>query len=153
MCGSPSAARQAPSWPRTAPHRRSWRTPGPKVVDAYDLKNFDIEGGALPDAAANTKRAQAIAGLQKSHSGLDVSFTLPVMPDGLTQAGTDLLENAKKNGVTGPTMNIMAMDYGPSYDGDMGQYAIDAATATHRQVKKTLGVTDDGRGRRSRSPR
>ncbi|MBR7678738.1 chitinase, partial [Streptomyces daliensis] len=66
-----------------------------KVVDTYDLKkaDFDIEGGALPDTAANTKRAKAIAALQKSHEDLDVSFTLPVMPEGLTQDGVALLED------------------------------------------------------------
>ena len=72
-----------------------------KVVDAYKLTkvDFDIEGGALPNTAANTRRAQAIAQLQKSHPDLDVSFTLPVMPEGLTQDGVDLLADAKENGV------------------------------------------------------
>ncbi|NBM20848.1 cellulose binding domain-containing protein, partial [Streptomyces sp. GC420] len=48
-----------------------------KVVDAYGLTkvDFDVEGAALPDTAANSRRAQAIAQLQKSHPGLDVSFT------------------------------------------------------------------------------
>ncbi|MEV4927907.1 glycoside hydrolase family 18 protein [Streptomyces roseoverticillatus] len=115
-----------------------------KVVDAYKLTkvDFDIEGGALPDTAANTRRAQAIALLQKKHPGLDVSFTLPVMPTGLTQDGVNLVENAKKNGVTVSTVNIMAMDYGSSFSGDMGQYAIDAATATQAQVKGVLGLSD-----------
>ncbi|MEU5187786.1 cellulose binding domain-containing protein [Streptomyces klenkii] len=115
-----------------------------KVVDAYKLTkvDFDIEGGALPNAAANTRRAQAIAQLQKSHPGLDVSFTLPVMPTGLTQDGVDLVANAKKNGVSVSTVNIMAMDYGSSFNGDMGQYAIDAATATQAQVKGVLGLSD-----------
>lgn len=60
-----------------------------KVVDAYKLTkvDFDVEGGALPNTAANTRRAQAIAKLQAQHPGLDVSFTLPVMPEGLTQDG------------------------------------------------------------------
>ena len=40
-------------------------------------------------------------------------------------------------------VNIMAMDYGPAYDGDMGQYAIQAATATQKQVKTALGIVDD----------
>ncbi|MFF5126756.1 cellulose binding domain-containing protein [Streptomyces syringium] len=115
-----------------------------KVVDAFKLTkvDFDVEGSALPDTAANTRRAQAIALLQKKHPGLDVSFTLPVMPTGLTQDGVNLVENAKKNGVSISTVNIMAMDYGASFDGDMGQYAIDAATATQAQVKGVLGLSD-----------
>ncbi|MET9252285.1 cellulose binding domain-containing protein [Streptomyces sp. NPDC003717] len=115
-----------------------------KVVDAYDLTkvDFDVEGGALPDTAANSRRAQAIAALQKQHPGLDVSFTLPVMPEGLTQAGVDLLADAKKNGVKTSAVNIMAMDYGPAYSGDMGTYAEQAATATQAQIKGVLGLSD-----------
>lgn len=118
-----------------------------KVIEAFALKkaDFDIEGSALPNTEANTRRAQAIAQLQKKHKDLDVSFTLPVLPEGLTQDGTGLLENAKKNGVKVSAVNIMAMDYGPAYDGDMGKYAIDAATATQKQVKSALGIDDDAK--------
>ncbi|MFE9807956.1 cellulose binding domain-containing protein [Streptomyces sp. NPDC005548] len=115
-----------------------------KAVDAYKLTkvDFDIEGGALPNTAANTTRAKAIAKLQQQHPDLDVSFTLPVMPEGLTQDGVNLLSNAKSNGVRTNTVNIMAMDYGPSYSGDMGTYAEQAATATQAQVKSVLGLSD-----------
>ncbi|MEU6868632.1 cellulose binding domain-containing protein [Streptomyces sp. NPDC046876] len=115
-----------------------------KVVDAYGLTkaDFDIEGAALPDTAANTRRAQAIALLQQKHPGLNVSFTLPVMPEGLTQPGIDLLANAKRNGVAVSAVNVMAMDYGPAYSGDMGGYAIQAATATQAQIKGVLGLSD-----------
>ncbi|MFB6550371.1 cellulose binding domain-containing protein [Streptomyces sp. NPDC056405] len=115
-----------------------------KVVDTYELTkvDFDVEGGALPDTAANTRRSQAIAELQQQHPDLDVSFTLPVMPEGLTQAGVDLLADAEKNGVEIDNVNIMAMDYGPAYSGDMGTYAEQAATATQAQVKGVLGLSD-----------
>jgi hypothetical protein len=115
-----------------------------KVVDAYKLTkvDFDVEGGALPNTAANTRRAQAIARLQQQHPKLDVSYTLPVMPEGLTQDGVNLLSDAKKNGVAIDTVNIMAMDYGPAYSGDMGTYAEQAATATQAQVKSVLGLSD-----------
>ncbi|MGQ4418155.1 cellulose binding domain-containing protein [Streptomyces sp. SAS_269] len=115
-----------------------------KAVDAFKLTkvDFDVEGGALPNTAANTRRAQAIAKLQAQHPNLDVSFTLPVMPEGLTQDGVNLLSNAKSNGVEINTVNIMAMDYGPAYSGDMGTYAEQAATATQAQVKSVLGLSD-----------
>ncbi|MFF0018788.1 cellulose binding domain-containing protein [Streptomyces sp. NPDC005374] len=115
-----------------------------KVVDAYGLTkvDFDVEGGALPDTAANARRAQAIVRIQRDHPGLDVSFTLPVMPEGLTQDGVNLLSNAKSDGVRIDTVNIMAMDYGASYSGDMGGYAEQAATATQGQVKSVLGLSD-----------
>ncbi|MGW7287868.1 glycoside hydrolase family 18 protein [Streptomyces sp. NPDC054847] len=115
-----------------------------KVIDTYKLTkvDFDVEGAALPDTAANSRRSQAIAQLQKSHPGLNVSFTLPVMPEGLTQPGVDLVADAKKNGVRVDAVNIMAMDYGPAYSGDMGEYAIQAATATQAQIKGVLGLSD-----------
>ncbi|MFB7027025.1 MULTISPECIES: cellulose binding domain-containing protein [unclassified Streptomyces] len=115
-----------------------------KVVDQYGLTkvDFDVEGAALPDTAANTRRSQAIAALQKDHPGLNVSFTLPVMPEGLTQPGVDLLADAKRNGVRVDAVNIMAMDYGPAYSADMGTYAIQAATATQAQIKGVLGLSD-----------
>ncbi|MEU8529173.1 MULTISPECIES: cellulose binding domain-containing protein [Streptomyces] len=115
-----------------------------KVVDQYRLTkvDFDIEGAALPDTAANTRRSQAIAALQKSHPDLNVSFTLPVMPEGLTQPGVDLLADAKRNGVRVDAVNIMAMDYGPAYSGDMGTYAVQAATATQAQIKGVLGLSE-----------
>ncbi|GGT41894.1 sugar hydrolase [Streptomyces phaeofaciens] len=115
-----------------------------KVVDAYRLTkvDFDVEGGALPNTAANTRRAQAIAQLQRSHPDLDVSYTLPVMPEGLTQDGVSLLADAKAGGVKIATVNIMAMDYGPAYSGDMGTYAEQAATATQAQVKSVLGLSE-----------
>ncbi|MEW2158437.1 cellulose binding domain-containing protein [Streptomyces sp. NPDC007189] len=115
-----------------------------KAIDAFKLTkvDFDVEGGALPNTAANTRRAQAIAKLQQQHPDLDVSFTLPVMPEGLTQDGVNLLSDAKSNGVRIGTVNIMAMDYGASYNGDMGDYAQQAATATQAQVKSVLGLSD-----------
>ncbi|MFJ8599458.1 cellulose binding domain-containing protein [Streptomyces shenzhenensis] len=115
-----------------------------KVVDAYGLTkvDFDVEGGALPDTAANTRRAQAIARLQDRHPDLDVSFTLPVMPEGLTQDGVNLLADARSKGARIDTVNIMAMDYGAAYSGDMGDYAEQAATATQAQIKSVLGLSD-----------
>ncbi|MFD3725896.1 cellulose binding domain-containing protein [Streptomyces sp. NPDC058671] len=115
-----------------------------RVIDHYKLTkvDFDVEGAALPDTAANTRRSQAIAQLQKSHPGLNVSFTLPVMPEGLTQPGVDLLADAKRNGVRVDAVNIMAMDYGPAYSADMGTYAVQAATATQAQIKGVLGLSD-----------
>ncbi|WP_433180044.1 glycoside hydrolase family 18 protein [Actinoallomurus sp. CA-150999] len=119
-----------------------------QVIDTFKLKkvDFDVEGAAIADQAANTRRAQAIASLQKQVSGLEVSFTLPVLPSGLTQDGVNLLKSAKQNGDSVSAVNIMAMDYGdgqaPNPSGKMGDYAIQAATSTETQVRGALGVSD-----------
>ncbi|MEV4558974.1 cellulose binding domain-containing protein [Kitasatospora sp. NPDC049285] len=123
-----------------------------KAIDAYGLTklDFDIEGGAIADTAANTRRAQAIAQLQQTAAAkgrpLDVSFTLPALPTGLTQDGVNLVAGAKAAGVQLGAVNIMAMDFGdgvaPNPQGRMGTYAIAAATATQAQLKSVLGVDD-----------
>ena len=123
-----------------------------QVISAYGLTkiDFDVEGAAAADTAGITRRDQAIAQLQATAKAagktLDVSFTLPVLPSGLVQSGTDLLQDAKNNGVDVSAVNIMAMDYGdsaaPDPSGQMGTYAIDAATATEAQIKSIFGWTD-----------
>ncbi|GFE19756.1 hypothetical protein Sliba_02090 [Streptomyces nigrescens] len=121
-----------------------------KVIDAYGLTkaDFDIEGPALTDTKANDLRAKAIARLQQRRK-LDVSYTLPVMPSGLNRHAVDVLKSAKKNGARISTVNIMAMDYGTYYDGDMGKYAVAAATATQKQVKGVLGIRDEAKAWKS----
>jgi hypothetical protein len=117
-----------------------------QVITQYKVKwmDLDIEGAAIADTAANDRRNKALKGLQAANPGLRVSYTLPVMPDGLTSYGLDLLSNAKANGVRVDVVNLMAMDYGPCVD--MGQAAIDAARTTNAQMGQIglsthIGVT------------
>jgi hypothetical protein len=104
--------------------------------------DFDIEGAALGNTAANDRRNQAIAILQQQNKSLSVSYTLPVLPSGLTQDGVNVLQSAKTNGANVSAVNIMAMDYGSAFPADMGQNAIDAATATEATVKSVWGLSD-----------
>lgn len=113
------------------------------VMDAYGIRklDFDIEGAALGDSASITRRSQAIALMQQqgiaSGQPVEVSFTLPVMPTGLTAEGLGLLQNAVANNVQIGHVNIMAMDYfDPNlpYQGKMGDYAIQAAQSLHGQL-------------------
>ncbi|MFF1543451.1 chitinase [Streptomyces sp. NPDC058291] len=106
--------------------------------------DFDIEGDELTDSDSVALRSQAIAALQKERPGLEVSFTLPVMPAGLDSDGLALLASANKYDVQVSTVNLMTMNYGESYAGDMGGYAIASATAAQAQLKKVFGTTDAG---------
>lgn len=114
-----------------------------KVLDMVgtDKADFDIEGDALTDRASITRRDQALRLLQKERD-LDVTYTLPVMPDGLETTGTALLSDAVEQDVDVSAVNIMAMNYGSSYDGDMGDYAQQAAEAAHDQLTDVLGLSD-----------
>lgn len=103
--------------------------------------DFDVEGSQLSDSDAVALRSEAIALLQKERPGLTVSFTLPVMPSGLDADGLALLESANDHSVDVSTVNIMTMNYGSSYDGDMGDYAITSAVAAHTQLKKVFGLS------------
>lgn len=123
------------------------------AIDPYGLTGIDVdvEGGALADHAANDRRSAALARLQADAAAagrsLEVSLTLPVLPAGLTADGLEVVRSALEAGVDLAAVNIMAMDYGsaaaPDPDGRMGQYAIDAATATHAQLGTLLAERTD----------
>lgn len=106
--------------------------------------DFDIEGKQLTDSDSVALRSEAIALLQKERSDLAVTFTLPVMPSGLDNDSLALLESANDNGVQVSTVNIMTMNYGSSYDEDMGDYAETSAEAAHDQLEDVFGLSDDG---------
>jgi Glycosyl hydrolases family 18 len=120
------------------------------VIDRYhiDSLDFDIEGMAVQDQHSITLRDQALVGLKAANPGLIVSYTLPVLPTGLTADGLNVLASAKHDGLAIDVVNIMAMDYGSAVDngGQMGIDAIDAAIATEGQIaalglSAKLGVT------------
>lgn len=107
------------------------------VIKQYSLKeiDFDIEGAAIAATSAINLRNEAIATLEQEDPGLQVSYTLPVLPTGLTGQGVALLQNAKADGANIAAVNVMAMDYGSSFPGDMATLAEQAATATMQQVR------------------
>ncbi|MEV6162944.1 chitinase [Streptomyces sp. NPDC052052] len=114
-----------------------------QVLDAVGAAkaDFDIEGDALTDRASVIRRDQALRLLQKERD-LDVTYTLPVMPDGLETSGIDLLSDAAERNVEVSAVNIMAMNYSSAHDGDMGDYAQQAAEAAHDQLTDVLGLSD-----------
>ena len=122
-----------------------------QVITAYGLTHidFDIEGAAVADHASIDRRSQAIAALQQTAAAsgqtLNVSFTLPVLPTGLTSDGLYVLQSALKYGVKISTVNVMAMDFGdsaaPNPAGQMGTYAIDSAESTFTQLGTLYGTT------------
>jgi chitinase len=92
--------------------------------------DFDIENGT----ADVLKVMQALQKVQQRHPNLKLSFTLPVMPEGLTSSGQDIVSQAKAANLNF-AVNIMAMDYGPAYVNDMGEYAKQAATNLYLFLK------------------
>ncbi|WP_328880009.1 chitinase [Streptomyces sp. NBC_00299] len=115
-----------------------------KALDAAGSTqaDFDIEGDELTDSDSVDLRSEAIALLQQERDDLRVSFTLPVMPSGLDDDGVALLESANQHDVQVSTVNLMTMNYGESYTGDMGDYALTSAKAAHTQLKELFGTSD-----------
>ncbi len=133
------------------------------VVTAYGATHldFDIEGAAVADPTTVARRSQAIAQVQRAHPGLKVSLTLPVLPEGLTADGVNVVRSAINAGVDLDVVNGMAMDY---YRGniDMGAAANQVAQSLFDQLRPLypgrstaqvwgmvgvtpmLGVNDDG---------
>lgn len=111
-----------------------------QVISTYQPNglDFDIENGT----ADVPKVMNALMTIQCSHPELKLSFTLPVMPEGLTQHGKDIILKAQ-NANLNFSVNIMAMDYGDAYPGDMAQYAIQAATNTFNFLKSIYPGKDD----------
>jgi len=110
-----------------------------QVIDRFGVTriDFDIEGQALTNTAANTRRAAVVAALVKAEAAkgtqLEVTLTLPVMPTGLTAEGVNVVKGFASAGVPLTAVNVMAMDYGLGQQ-PMGQAAKDAATSTAAQL-------------------
>jgi len=115
------------------------------IIDAYDITHldFDVEGIWVLDDEATDRRSQAITQVQEDMAvqerPLDIWYTLPVLPNGLTSEGVSILQSALNFGVNIAGVNIMAMDYGyqmaPNPEGYMGEYAIESAESLHAQLE------------------
>ncbi len=118
------------------------------VIDKYKLAvlDMDIEGTAIKDPASVDRRNAALALVQAANPGVQVSYTLPVNPDGLARTGVALLVNAMQHGVKVAVVNLMTMDYGGSADPlSMGPYAISAVNGATAQmldngIRARLGI-------------
>jgi len=115
------------------------------VVNEYGLNHldFDIEGAAISSPQSIQLRSEAIALLQQEQPNLDIWYTLPVLPSGLTSEGLNVVREALTAGVNLDGINIMAMDYGaaaaPPEAASMGDYAIQAAQNTYSQLAGLYG--------------
>jgi hypothetical protein len=84
------------------------------LVDTLALRkiDFDIEGAAVAEPATIRLQMDAIALVQKTRPNLGVWLTLPVLPQGLTADGVNVVKAALVAGVKVDGVNVMAMDYG-----------------------------------------
>jgi hypothetical protein len=106
--------------------------------------DFDIESNEETNTADLTLTAQALALVRSWASGsgrqLAISYTIPVLPTGMTSSGTAVLTTARANGFTPDVVNIMTMDYGSSGT-EMGTAANQALDATAGQLESSYGIS------------
>ncbi len=130
------------------------------IINDYGVSrlDFDVEGAAVADTAAAARQMQAMKDLKATNPGLQFSMTLPVLANGLTNDGVNILKAAKNAGTKIDVVNIMTMDYYSGTGTEMGQGSVAAAQATLAQMQSVdssygyanLGITpmigrnDDG---------
>jgi hypothetical protein len=106
------------------------------VISKYNVTHldFDVEGSAISNTAANDRRNKALHNLQTANPNLIISYTLAVDTSGLPGDQINLLNNAVSNGTRVDIVNLMTMDYAND-SRDMGAAATQAATSTVNQLK------------------
>lgn len=117
------------------------------VVQRYHVTSIDldIEGPAASAPAVDTRRAAAIARLQrqqrKAKHPLTVWLTLPVDPSGLTETGRTVLTRTLAAGVDVAGVNGLVMDYGQSLPAHQTMLAGTESALTHlaEQVRAAYG--------------
>lgn len=108
------------------------------AFDIYDASyiDFDIEGGALGDTAANTNRFNALKALQAQNSKAKVTLTLPANTDGFPPAALALIQQAKSLGVAIDQYNMMAMAwYSQKLPGAISDSVIASAQKGFQQLQ------------------
>jgi chitinase len=113
-----------------------------KVIDQYKFTwlDFDVEGNNLDKGKADSERRNTVlARLQKKNPGLIISYTLPVDPDGISDASRALLADAKAKGVKVHSANIMVMYFGKKFINkgkSEGELGVESANAAYAQLQK-----------------
>jgi chitinase len=112
------------------------------VIDRYAPAtiDLDLEGAALSDAGALTRRALALQAIQRERKAsgrpLGIWLTLPVTPSGLGPDGITAVGTMLNQGVDLAGVNVMTMNYATSRDPSQSVLKASQAAveATHRQV-------------------
>lgn len=120
------------------------------VVERYNINtiDLDLENSGLTDDQAGTRRAAAIARLQSERRAagkqLAVWVTLPVSPQGLSEAGTNAVTQLLKAHVDLAGVNAMTMDYGSSLP--EGQGMLSGSKSALLQTQRQLGILYERQG-------
>ncbi|WP_436777205.1 cellulose binding domain-containing protein [Yinghuangia sp. YIM S09857] len=116
-----------------------------KVVDLYGVERIDLDvaGRSLgrPDIVERRNEALKLLRRQLDAAGntLELTYTLPALPNGLGAEAVALLADAAKRNLRVDAVNVRAMDYGQANvkdpAGQMGRYATLTARSVHGQLR------------------
>jgi hypothetical protein len=113
------------------------------VITTYHVSrlDMDVEADSLTSTAGIARRNQALKLVEqwaaRRHQPLQVQYTLPVEPTGLTTTDLAVLQNAAATGTRVDVVNLMTFDYYLASEPSplpMGADAISAAEAAHTQL-------------------
>jgi hypothetical protein len=112
------------------------------VIQTYHLTwlDFDVEGDALSNTAANQRRNTALAKLQARNPALIFTFTLPVDPDGISDDARKMLADARARGVKIKSANVMTMDFGAHFS--RGKKMVDVCIASALRAHEQCHAID-----------
>ena len=112
------------------------------VIDKYrvNIIDLDVEHTAIEEPVSIDRRSQALKALAVANPTVQINYTLPATPAGLTDLSVNVIKSAVKYETPVAVVNLMAMDYGSHVPtGAMGPNAVAAASAALCQLK-SLGL-------------
>ncbi|MFI6595242.1 hypothetical protein ACIBHX_03290 [Nonomuraea sp. NPDC050536] len=112
-----------------------------RMTGSFDASYVDFEVRDGSDAATVQRRARAIRALQQDRT-LRVGFTLPLQPDGLSDADAAMLRTTREAGADIATVDLLvSLEPRTAPAGRLHRVA-DAVNAAQRQIAKALDVGD-----------
>jgi chitinase len=115
-----------------------------KVIDAYSLRaiDVDIEHGEFTSKKTRARVIEALASVQRSDPGLEISITFGTAENGPEADGQSLIADAAAIGFQPSVWTVMPFDFGAPVS-DMGAVSIAAAEGLERELAKRYGLSGE----------
>ncbi|MCX4671385.1 chitinase [Streptomyces sp. NBC_01381] len=114
-----------------------------KVIDAYDLKAFDIdiEDTEFNNATVRQRVVDALKIVKEKNPGIVTYVTMGTTPEGPDATGKDLIRRGADAGLDNDAWVIMPFDFG-GHSGSMGEASVSAMEGLQSAVKSAYGYSD-----------
>ncbi|TGA88718.1 chitinase [Streptomyces sp. MZ04] len=114
-----------------------------KVIDAYELKAFDIdiEDTEFNNATVRQRVVDALKIVKEKNPGIVTYVTMGTTPEGPDATGKDLIQRGAAAGLDNDAWVIMPFDFG-GHSGSMGGASVSAMEGLKNAVKSAYGYSD-----------